>query len=87
MKRCSAARCGCRRWTARWNWRFPPAPIPAAPSASRARGSRPKTAKSGTGDLLATVRIVLPERSDDELKELMRKWREQKPYDPRKDLE
>ena len=43
--------------------------------------------KSGAGDLLATVRIVLPDRSDDELKELMRKWREQKPYDPRKDME
>ena len=43
-------------------------------------------AKSGTGDLLATVRIVLPERADDELKELMRKWRDEKPYDPRKDL-
>jgi DnaJ-class molecular chaperone len=43
--------------------------------------------KSGTGDLLATVRIMLPERSDDELKELMRKWREDKPYDPRKDME
>lgn len=43
--------------------------------------------KSGSGDLLATVRIVLPEGSDDELKELMRKWREQKPYDPRKDLD
>jgi DnaJ-class molecular chaperone len=43
--------------------------------------------KSGFGDLLATVRIVLPEGSDDELKALMRKWRESKPYDPRKDLE
>ena len=43
-------------------------------------------AKSGAGDLLATVRIVLPEGSDDELKELMKKWREKKPYDPRKDL-
>ena len=30
---------------------------------------------------------MLPERSDDEFKELMRKWRENKPYDPRKDLE
>ena len=44
-------------------------------------------AKSGTGDLLATVRIVLPEGSDAELEELMRKWRDSKPYDPRKDLE
>ena len=44
-------------------------------------------AKSGAGDLLATVRIVLPERTDDEFKELMKKWRESKPYDPRKDLD
>jgi len=43
--------------------------------------------KSGTGDLLASVRIMLPERSDEEFKELMRQWREAKPYDPRKDLE
>ncbi len=43
-------------------------------------------AKSGSGDLLATVRVVLPEGSDDELKELMTKWRDAKPYDPRKDL-
>jgi DnaJ-class molecular chaperone len=42
--------------------------------------------KSGTGDLLATVRITLPDRSDAELEELMRKWRDQAPYDPRKDL-
>jgi DnaJ-class molecular chaperone len=43
-------------------------------------------AKSGAGDLLATVRVMLPEAADDEFKELMRKWRENKPYDPRKDL-
>jgi DnaJ-class molecular chaperone len=43
--------------------------------------------KSGAGDLLATVRVMLPERTDDEFKELMRKWRESNPYDPRKDLE
>jgi hypothetical protein len=30
---------------------------------------------------------MLPEGSDDEFEELMRKWREGKPYDPRKDLE
>jgi DnaJ-class molecular chaperone len=40
--------------------------------------------RNGKGDLLATVRIVLPDRSDADLAELMRKWREQKPYDPRK---
>jgi DnaJ-class molecular chaperone len=43
--------------------------------------------KSGFGDLLATVRIMLPESSDEDFKDLMRKWREGKPYDPRKDLE
>jgi DnaJ-class molecular chaperone len=44
-------------------------------------------AKSGSGDLLATVRIVLPERSNDDFNELMKKWRDSKPYDPRKDME
>jgi len=42
--------------------------------------------KIGAGDLLATVRIALPEGSDRDLEELMRKWHEVKPYDPRKDL-
>jgi DnaJ-class molecular chaperone len=44
-------------------------------------------AKNGAGDLLATVRVMLPESSDPELKELMRKWRDSKPYNPRKDGE
>jgi DnaJ-class molecular chaperone len=39
-----------------------------------------------TGDLYATVRIVLPEKGDRELDELMRKWRDHKPYDPRTQL-
>ena len=43
--------------------------------------------RGGKGDLLATVRIALPEVSDGELDELMRKWRERKPYDPRKAME
>jgi DnaJ-class molecular chaperone len=42
--------------------------------------------KDGKGDLYATIRIVLPEGNDEELDELMRKWRDGKPYDPRKDL-
>ena len=44
-------------------------------------------ARDGKGDLLATVRVMLPERSDSELDELMRKWRDRKPYDPRKGIE
>jgi DnaJ-class molecular chaperone len=43
-------------------------------------------AKSGHGDLLATVRIALPERSDAELETLMKKWQAGKPYNPRKDM-
>jgi DnaJ-class molecular chaperone len=43
-------------------------------------------AKSGHGDLLATVRILLPEGGDAELEALMRKWQGSKPYDPRRDL-
>jgi DnaJ-class molecular chaperone len=43
-------------------------------------------AKDRKGDLLASVRIVLPPAHDPELEELMRKWREAKPYDPRKDM-
>jgi DnaJ-class molecular chaperone len=42
--------------------------------------------KDGTGDLYATIRIVLPERGDAELEELMKKWRASKPYDPRRDM-
>lgn len=42
--------------------------------------------KDGAGDLYATVRIVLPEGDDAALEELMKKWRTQKPYDPRKNL-
>ena len=40
-------------------------------------------AKAGLGDLFATVRIVLPESLDPELEALMRRWRDEKPYNPR----
>jgi DnaJ-class molecular chaperone len=42
--------------------------------------------KSGTGDLFATVRVVLPDAPDPEFEALMRTWRETKPYNPRRDL-
>jgi len=63
--------------------------IPAGTSSGRTfrlKGKGLKT-KSGTGDLMATVRIVLPERADEEFKELMKSWRDKKPYDPRNDME
>ena len=35
------------------------------------------------GDLLVSPRIALPEQSDPELETLMRRWQEERPYDPR----
>ncbi len=43
----------------------------------------PGSGDAAVGDLLATVRIALPNGEDPELAELMRKWRDRKPYDPR----
>ena len=50
----------------------------------RLRGKgMPASAGQPAGDLLATIWIVLPRSGDQELSELMRKWRDRKPYDPR----
>jgi DnaJ-class molecular chaperone len=43
----------------------------------------PAAGEQAAGDLLATVRIVLPSESDSELTALMLKWRDKKRYDPR----
>ena len=63
--------------------------IPAGTNSGRTFRLKGKglKAKGGAGDLLATVRIVMPEHVDDEFKELMKTWRDKKPYDPRGDLE
>jgi DnaJ-class molecular chaperone len=62
--------------------------IPPGTSAGRTFRLKGKglPGKGGRGDLYASVRIVLPEGNDAELEDLMRKWRDQKPYDPRKDM-
>jgi DnaJ-class molecular chaperone len=62
--------------------------IPANTSSGRTFRLKGKgfPAKSGAGDLMATVRIVLPETSDQALEELMKSWRELRPYDPRKNM-
>jgi DnaJ-class molecular chaperone len=44
----------------------------------------PKT--GGTGDLLVTTRVMLPDGNDAELEALMQKWRSAHPYNPRSDL-
>jgi DnaJ-class molecular chaperone len=67
-----------------------PVDITVPPATSSGRTFRLKgkgfPAKEGHGDLLATVRIVLPERSDPELETLMKKWLTEQPYDPRKGM-
>ena len=63
--------------------------IPAGTNSGRTFRLKGKglKAKGGSGDLLATVRIALPERTDDAFKEMMKSWRDTKPYDPRGDME
>jgi DnaJ-class molecular chaperone len=62
--------------------------IPAGTSSGRTFRLKGKgmAAKGATGDLHVAVRIVLPEGKDEALSELMKGWRDGKPYDPRKDL-
>ena len=62
--------------------------IPAGTNSGRTFRLKGKglKSKSASGDLLATVRIALPDKGDRDLEELMRQWRDGKPYDPRKDL-
>ena len=51
----------------------------------KGKGLNVKGAKEA-GDLLATVRVVLPAKAGEDLKELAKTLRDDKPYDPRKDL-
>ncbi|MGO4870907.1 MAG: DnaJ C-terminal domain-containing protein [Roseiarcus sp.] len=43
----------------------------------------PATSELPQGDLLATLRIAMPAGEDADLTKLMRRWRDEKPYDPR----
>ncbi len=49
----------------------------------RLRGKGLPNPQGTAGDLLVTLKIVLPEEGDAELTSLMRKWETQKPYNPR----
>jgi DnaJ-class molecular chaperone len=66
--------------------------VSIAPGASGGRVLRlrgkglPASADHLAGDLLATLRIVLPNEVDPELSALMRRLRDQKPYDPRSSM-
>ena len=46
----------------------------------------PASGDAAAGDLLATLRIAMPAQEDADLAALMRRWRDEKPYDPRAGL-
>jgi DnaJ-class molecular chaperone len=46
----------------------------------------PASGEASAGDLLATLRIAMPVQEDADLAALMRRWRDEKPYDPRAGL-
>ncbi|HUI19753.1 MAG TPA: J domain-containing protein [Methylocella sp.] len=52
----------------------------------RLRGKGLPNPQGPAGDLLVTLKIVLPDETDAELMSLMRKWETQKPYNPRAGL-
>jgi len=62
--------------------------IPAGTSSGRTFRIKGKglPSKGARGDLFATIRITLPEQGDEALDDLMRKWRDAKPYDPRRNM-
>ena len=62
---------------------IPPAPTRAAPSGSRARAFRPRAAAA---ILWRPSASCCRTASDADLEALMKKWRDSKPYDPRKGL-
>lgn len=62
--------------------------LPAGTSGGKAlrlRGKGLPDKLGNRGDLLVTPRIVLPDTPDAGLEQLMRRWREMKPYNPRGD--
>jgi DnaJ-class molecular chaperone len=46
----------------------------------------PQVGKKPAGDLFVTPRVALPETMDAEFEAIMRRWRAERPYDPRKGL-
>ncbi len=61
--------------------------VPPGTSGGRVLRLRGKGLPAGgelpQGDLLATLRIAMPAGEDADLTKLMRRWRDEKPYDPR----
>lgn len=63
-------------------------PPNAANRTLRVRGKGlPASQGAAAGDLLVTLRVALPEKSDADLEALMRRWRSDQSYDPRKGVQ
>jgi DnaJ-class molecular chaperone len=64
--------------------------VPAGTSSGRVLRLRgkglPGAGEAAAGDLFLTLRIALPQAEDAALADLMRQWREEKPYDPRQGM-
>ena len=64
--------------------------VPAATSSGRVLRLRgkglPAAGDHAAGDLFITLRIALPTGEDQALADLMREWRDEKPYDPRQGM-
>ena len=64
--------------------------VPAGTSSGRVLRLRgkglPGAGEAAAGDLLVALRIALPQGEDKALAELMREWRDEKPYDPRRGM-
>ena len=59
-------------------------PANGAGKTLRLRGKGlPKSGDKPAGDLLVTLRVAMPETGDPEFEDLMRKWKAEKPYNPR----
>lgn len=52
----------------------------------RLRGKGLPNPQGSAGDLLVTLKIILPDEPDPDLTNLMRKWETQKPYNPRREM-
>ncbi|MBX9760030.1 MAG: J domain-containing protein [Beijerinckiaceae bacterium] len=62
-------------------------PANCAGKTLRLRGKGlPKAGDKPAGDLLVTLRAAMPESTDAEFEDLMRKWKAEKPYNPRKGM-
>jgi DnaJ-class molecular chaperone len=64
--------------------------VPAGTSSGRLMRLRgkglPGAGDAAAGDLYLNLRITLPAEGDEALAELMRKWRDERPYDPREGM-